>query len=323
MKFSLMAMFTSGFCGLAHVGAHAAQAYPTRPVRLVVPAPPGGGTDLLGRMFANHLSETLRQPFVVDNRGGASGVIGTEIVARADPDGHTLLICFTSHVTNPTLQPKLPYDTTRDFAPIAMAGVIPSVLVVHPSLPPQSMKAFIAYARERPGKLIYSSAGSGSASHLSAVLFSLTTGISMVHVPYKGGAPSITDLVAGQVNLSFGNMASTLPHVRSGKLRALGVTSAKRSASAPDLPSIAESGVPGYDATAWFAFFAPARAPAAVLNRLNADINAALPLPQIKERMLALGADANVMTPRELGVFVDGEIVKWGKVIKAAGTKVD
>jgi tripartite-type tricarboxylate transporter receptor subunit TctC len=302
--------------------AHA-QNYPSRPLRLVVPAPPGGGTDILGRMGAQKLAEALRQQVIVDNRAGASGMIGSEIVARADADGHTLLISFTTHVTNPSLYPKMPYDTVRDFAPVAMVGVIPSVLVLHPSIPSQSVKEFIAYAKDRPGKLIYGSAGSGSATHLSTVLFNAMTGTRMVHVPYKGSAPALTDLLAGQLNLMFGNMASAMPHVRGGKLRALAVTSAKRSAAAPELPTIAENGLPGYEATSWFALFVPARTPAAIVGKLNATVNALLQLPDVKERSLSLGADAMPMSPRELGAYVESEIVKWGKLIKASGATAD
>ena len=302
--------------------AHA-QNYPARPIRLVVPAPPGGGTDILGRIVAQKLTDTLRQQVIIDNRAGASGMIGSEIVARAGADGHTLLICFTTHVTNPSLFPKMPYDTVRDFAPVAMVGVIPSVLVLHPSIPSQSVKEFIAYAKERPGKLNYGSAGSGSATHLSSVLFQSMTGTRMVHVPYKGSAPALTDLLAGQVTLMFGNMASAMPHVRGGKLRALAVTSAKRSAAAPELPTIAETALPGYEATSWFALFAPARTPAAIVNKLNSEVNALLKLPDVKERMLGLGADSIALSPRELGAYVETEIVKWGKLIKASGAKAD
>ena len=298
-------------------------AYPSRPVRLVVPAPPGGGTDILGRIVAQKLTDTLRQQVIIDNRAGASGMIGSEIVARADADGHTLLICFTTHVTNPSLFAKMPYDTVRDFAPVAMVGVIPSVLVLHPSIPSQSVKEFIAYARERPGKLNYGSAGSGSATHLSTVLFNAMTGTRMVHVPYKGSSPALTDLLAGQVNLMFGNMASAMPHVRGGKLRALAVTSAKRSAAAPELPTIAENGLPGYEATSWFALFAPARTPASLVNKLNGEVNTLLQLPDVKERMAGFGADAMPMSPRELAAYVETEIVKWGKLIKAAGATAD
>jgi tripartite-type tricarboxylate transporter receptor subunit TctC len=300
-----------------------AQNYPARPVRLLVPAPPGGGTDLLGRMVAHKLTDTLRTQFIIDNRGGASGMIASEIVARADPDGHTLLICFTSHVTNPSLYPKMPYDTVRDFASVAMVGVIPGVLVLHPSIPSQSVKEFIAYAKERPGKLVYGSAGNGSATHLSTVLFNSMTGTSMIHVPYKGSSPALTDLLGGQLNLMFGNMASAMPHVRSNKLRALAVTSSKRSATAPDLPTIAETGVPGYEATSWFALFAPARTPVSVINKLNGEVSALLKLPDVKERMLSLGADAMPLSPRELSTYVESEIVKWGKLIKATNAKAD
>ena len=316
LRLPLAALVT--FATLAH-----AQNYPARPIRLVVPAPPGGGTDILGRIVAQKLTDTLRQQVNIDKRAGASGMIGREIVARSGADGHTLLICFTTHVTNPSLFPKMPYDTVRDFAPVAMVGVIPSVLVLHPSIPSQSVKEFIAYAKERPGKLNYGSAGSGSATHLSSVLFQSMTGTRMVHVPYKGSAPALTDLLAGQVTLMFGNMASTMPHVRGGKLRALAVTSAKRSAAAPELPTIAETALPGYEATSWFALFAPARTPEGIVSKLNAEVNALLKLPDVKERMLGLGADSIALSPRELGAYVETEIVKWDKLIKASGAKAD
>ena len=316
LRLPLAALVT--FATLAH-----AQNYPARPIRLVVPAPPGGGTDILGRIVAQKLSDTLRQQVIIDNRAGASGMIGSEIVARAGADGHTLLICFTTHVTNPSLFAKMPYDTVRDFAPVAMVGVIPSVLVLHPSIPSQSVKEFIAYAKERPGKLNYGSAGSGSATHLSSVLFQSMTGTRMVHVPYKGSAPALTDLLAGQVTLMFGNMASAMPHVRGGKLRALAVTSAKRSAAAPELPTIAETALPGYEATSWFALFAPARTPEGIVSKLNAEVNVLLKLPDVKERLLGLGADAIALTPRELGAYVETEIVKWGKLIKATNARPD
>jgi tripartite-type tricarboxylate transporter receptor subunit TctC len=319
----LLLLLLSAGVGAQPTSTGSGQAYPSRPIRLLVPAPPGGGTDLLARMVGQKLTEVWRQQFIIDNRAGASGMIASEIVARADPDGHTLLMCFTTHVTNPNLFAKMPYDTVRDFAAVAMAGMIPSVLVLHPSLPPQSVKEFIAYAKERPGKLIYGSAGNGSGTHLSTVLFSAMTGTSMIHVPYKGAVPALTDLLAGQLQFMFANMASALPHIRSGKLRALAVTGAKRSASAPDLPTVAETGLPGYEATAWFALFAPARTPAVIVNKLNTEVNALFKLPDVKERMLGLGADAMPMTPRELSAFVDSEIVKWGRLIKASGAKVD
>ena len=303
--------------------AWAQAVFPLRPMRIVVPAPPGGGTDILARMVARKLIEAWGRQVIVDNRGGASGMIGSEIVARADADGHTLLISFTSHVTNPTLYPKMPYDTLRDFAGVAVVAIVPSVLLIHISLPPTTMKEFIAYVKERPGKLTYGSAGSGSAGHLSAVLFTSMTGSSMIHVPYKGSGPALPDLLAGQLNLMFGNMASAVPHVKSGKIRALAVTSARRSAAAPELPTFAESGLPGYDSSAWFALFAPSKTPAAVVAKINNEVNQMMRTSDMKERMLPLGADAVAMTPAELDKTVRTEIVKWAKVIRESGARSD
>ncbi|MBM3342518.1 MAG: tripartite tricarboxylate transporter substrate binding protein [Betaproteobacteria bacterium] len=307
----------------AAMAQNMAQPYPARALRLVVPAPPGGGTDILGRLIAHKLTEAWRQQVIIDNRAGASGMIGSEIVARAGADGHTLLLSFTTHVTNPSLFAKMPYDTLRDFASVAMVGVIPNVLVVHPSVPSQSVKEFIEYAKARPGKLIYGSAGSGSATHLAAVLFTVMSATSMVHVPYKGATPALTDLLAGQSQLMFGNMASTMPHVRAGKLRALAVTSAGRSAGAPELPTMAQAALPGYEATSWFALFAPARTPGAVIDKLNTEVNAILKLADVTDRMRSIGADAMPMSPRELSAYVESEIAKWGKLIKASGAKTE
>jgi len=318
----LMAPLAGLACALAPATG-AAQAYPARPIRLVVPSPPGGGTDILGRMLAQKLTTSLRNQVIIDNRGGASGIIGSEIVARADADGHTLLLCFTTHVTNPTLHPKMPYDTVRDFASVAMVGSIPAVLVLNPSIPSQSVKEFIAYAKERPGKLVYGSAGNGSALHLSAVLFNIMTGTSMIHVPYKGSAPALADVIGGQLNLMFSNIVSALPHARNGRLRALAVTSAKRLSSAPELPTLAESGLPGYEAAAWYALFAPVRTPPAVVNKLNSEVNTLLKMPDATERMQSLGAEFVAMSPRELSAYVETEIVKWGKLIKASGARAD
>ncbi len=305
----------------AWVGAQGA--FPSRPMRIVVPAPPGGGTDILARLVARKLTDTWGQPVIVDNRGGASGMIGSEIVARADPDGHTLLMSFTSHATNPSLYSKMAYDTVRDFSGVAMAGVVPSILVLHPSIPVTSVKDFIAYVKDRPGRLAYGSAGNGSAGHLSAVLFSSMTGTRMIHVPYKGSGPALPDLIAGQLQLMFGNMASAIPHVKSGKIRALAVTSARRSATAPELPTLAESGLSGYDASAWFALFAPARTPVAVVAKLNQEVNQMMRPAEMKERLLAIGADALALTPPELDKYVLAEIAKWGRVIRESGAKPD
>jgi tripartite-type tricarboxylate transporter receptor subunit TctC len=316
-------MFAWGWPVVQAHAQPAVPAFPARPVRVVVPAPPGGGTDILARLVARRLTDAWGQQVIVDNRGGASGMIGSEIVARAAPDGHTLLMSFTSHVTNPSLYPKMAYDTLRDFNGVAMAGVVPSVLVVHPSVPVATVKDFIAYLRERPGKVVYGSAGSGSAGHLSAVLFTSMTGTRMVHVPYKGSGPALPDLIAGQLQLMFGNMASAIPFVKSGKIRAIAVTSGKRSATAPELPTIAESGLAGYDASAWFALFAPSRTAPAVIQKINGEVNAMMRTSDMKERLLAVGADALAFTPAELDSFVRAEIVKWAKVIQESGARPD
>jgi tripartite-type tricarboxylate transporter receptor subunit TctC len=307
----------------AAAAAAQAQNYPARPVRLVVPAPPGGGTDILARTLAQKLAERLDQPFVVDNRAGGGGIIGSDVVAKAAADGYTLLMAFTSHVTNPSLQAKLPYDTLNDFAPVSMVAVVPSVLVLHPTVPAKSVRELIALARARPGTLNYASAGSGSATHLSAVLFSTMAGVTMVHVPYKGGGPALADLLGGQVSLMFGNMASTLPHIQSGRLRALAVTSAKRTPAAPELPTMAEAGLPGYEATAWFALLAPARTPAAVVKRLNAEVVAILQLPDVRQRLAGQGADVTPSTPAELDRYIRSELAKWATVIKASGARAE
>jgi len=300
-----------------------AQPYPSKPVRVVVPAPGGGGTDIFARTIAHRLSERWGHQVLVDNRPGAGGIIGSDIVAKSPADGHTLLMAFTSHVTNPSLQAKMPYDTLNDFAPISMVAVVPSVLVLHSAVPARSVKELIALAKAKPHALNYASAGSGSATHLSAVLFEAMAGVSMVHVPYKGGGPALNDLLGGQVSLMFGNMASTLPHIKSGRLHALAVTSARRTPAAPDLPTIAEAGLPGYEATAWFAMLAPARTPRAVIDKINAEVTAALRLADVKERLASQGADTVPSTPDELGQYIRTELAKWGKVIRESGAKAD
>ena len=295
--------------------------FPSRPMRIVVPATPGGGTDILARTLARRFAEVWGVAVIADNRPGASGIIGSDIVAKAPADGHTLLLAFTTHVTNPSLQPKLPYDTLNDFAPVSRVAAIPSVLVVHPSLAARTVKEVIALAQSKPGQIAYATAGAGSATHLSAVLLESMTGVRLVHIPYKGAAPALQDLLGGQVAMMFGNMASTMPHVQAGRLRAIAVTSKQRSSAAPQLPTMAESGLPGYEATAWFALLAPAHTPESVINRINAETVAALSLPEVRERLAGLGADALPSTPAELGAYIKTELIKWGKVIREAGIK--
>lgn len=300
-----------------------AQVYPGKPIRLIVPAPIGGVTDMVARLLALKLTERWAQQVVVDNRRGASGIIGSELVARSAPDGYTLLMAYTAHVTNPTLHAKLPYDTLNDFAPVSMIALVPSVLVAHPSLPAKSVQELIAFARARPDGLVYASAGSGSTMHLSAVLFSAMARVSMVHVPYKGGRLALTELIGGQVSLMFGNVVLTIPHVRTGKLRALAVTSADRSVAMPELPTIAEAALPGYEATTWFALLAPAGTPGQVVNKLNSEITSLLALPGIKERMLIHGAEVHHRSAAALDDYIRREIARWGKLIRESPARME
>jgi tripartite-type tricarboxylate transporter receptor subunit TctC len=295
--------------------------YPNRTVRIVAPIAPGGGTDILSRVIAQKLYESWKQVVQVDNRPGAGGIIGSELVAKAAPDGYTLMMAFTSHVTNPSLQSRLPYDTIDDFAPITMVAVIPNVLLVHPSLPVRSVRDLITFARARPGDLSYASSGTGTATHLAALLFSSMTGIVMEHVPYRGGAPALYGLLSGQVPLMFGNMASSMAHIRSGRLHPLAVTGARRSAALPDLPTMVQAGLPGFEARGWFALLAPARTPGQIINKLNSEVVAILQHPELKQRLQGLGAEVTTSTPGELSDYIRYEIAKWAKIIKAAGIK--
>lgn len=301
----------------------AAQSAARRPLRIVVPATPGGGTDTIARVVAQGLGEGGRQQVVVENRAGGSGMIGSDFVAKSAPDGNTLLLAYTSHVTNPGLFEKMPYDTVNDFAPVTLAGVTPSLLVVHPSLPARTVKELIALARARPGQLNYSSAGSGSASHLATELLCMQSGVRMNQIAYKGTAPALFDVIGGQVPVMIGIVGATLPHVQSRKLRALAVTSLRRSALAPELPTIAEAAVPGYESSAWFALFAPAGTPETVVGRLNAEVVRALQTGDAKERLAAQGIEIQTGTPAELGQRVTAEIEKWRKVIRAANVRAE
>ena len=301
----------------------AAQTYPTRAVRFIVPAPPGGGADILARTLGQRLGEMWGQQFVVDNRAGAGGIIGTDLAAKALPDGHTIVMAYTSHAINPGLYPKLPYDSIKDFAPIALVAQIPNVLALHPTVAAKSVKELIALAKEKPGTLLYASAGSGTSTHLAGALFNSMARVNMVHVPYKGASPAFGDLVGGQVSLMFANMASSFPHVRAGKLRALAVTGKKRSIAAPDLPTIDEAALPGYEANAWFAVFAPRATPAGIVDKLNRAVAAIVDAPDVREKLIAQGVEPMTSTPAELGRFLSAEIVKWTRVVKESGARPD
>jgi tripartite-type tricarboxylate transporter receptor subunit TctC len=300
----------------------AALDYPTRPVRLIVGFSPGGPADILARLIAQWLTEDLGQPFVVENRPGAGTNIGTEAVARAVPDGYTLLLITAANAINATLYEKLSFNFSRDIAPVARLGREPNVLVVHPSVPARSVPEFIVYAKANPGKVTMASGGVGAPSHLSGELFKLMTGISLVHVPYRGAAPALTDLVGGQVQLYFAPMLSTIEYVRAGKLRALAVTTAERSAAFPDVPAVAEF-VPGFDAGQWYGIGAPAGTPPEIVDRLNRSINAGVADPKMGAKFIAVGTTALAGSPAEFGQFIADEIEKWGKVVKFSGAKAD
>ncbi|MBI4191493.1 MAG: tripartite tricarboxylate transporter substrate binding protein [Betaproteobacteria bacterium] len=304
-------------------GAVCAQIYPAKAVRIVVPFPSGAGVDIVTRLFTPRLTEVLGQQFIVDNRGGAAGNIGAEAVARAAPDGYTLLTAPSSVAISRSLYKNLSFDLARDFEPIALLASTPYVLVVHPSLPVRSVKELIALAKARPGQLSFGSSGNGSGAHLAAELFKMQAHVDFLHVPYKGTAPAVTDLIAGQVSLVFGNMLSVLPQVKAGRLRGLAVTSAKRSLAAPELPTVAEAGLPGFESGTWFALIAPAGTPREIVTRLNATITKIGQTPDIRDRLAAQGAEPLGGAPEEVGAFVRSEITKWGKVVAASGMRVE
>jgi tripartite-type tricarboxylate transporter receptor subunit TctC len=310
-------------CAAFATGA-SAQGFPTKPIRIVVPFPAGGTTDVLARAAAQKLTETLGQPAVVDNRPGAGGNIGAELVAKSAPDGYTLLMgTVGTHAINPGLYPKLPYDHVKDFAPVILVAGVPNVLVVNPSLPVNSVQELVAYAKANPGKLNFASSGNGTSIHLSAELFKLMAGVQMTHVPYKGSAPALQELVGGQVQLMFDNLPSSLALIKAGKLKALAVTSKERAPALPDVPTIAESGLPGYDASSWFGLLAPAGTPPPAIARLNGEIAKWLATPEAREKLLAQGANAAGGTPEDFARFIAAETAKWQKVVKESGAKVD
>ena len=300
-----------------------AQQYPVRPVRLIVPFPPGGGTDTMARVIGPKLGEALGQQVVPENRGGAGANIGAEIAAKSPPDGYTLMLATITNAIGASLYTKLNYDLVRDFAPITQLATTPHILVVHPSVPVKSVKEFIALARARPGQLTYSSSGSGSAAHLAGELFNSLTGVKSVHVPYKGGGPSMIALVGGEVSLCFATMPSAINYVKAGRLRGLAVTTAKRSPSTPELPTIAETGIAGYEAGSWYGLSAPAGTPKEIIGRLHAETIKVLALPDVKERLFNAGFEVVVSTPEQFAEFTRTEILKWGKLVKAAGLRVD
>jgi tripartite-type tricarboxylate transporter receptor subunit TctC len=297
-----------------------AQTYPAKPIRFLVGFPPSGTNDIVARAVAQKVQEFVGQSIIVENRGGANTAIATELAARAVPDGYTILLNAPGHATNPALM-KLSFDPIRDFAFITLLAEAPNLLVVHPSMPARNVKELIAVSKKHPGEINYGSSGIGTTVHLSAELFQYMTGAKWVHIPYKGGGPAVIELIAGQTSIYFGNMPTVIGHVRAGKLRPLAVTSSKRSAAEPDIPTVAESGVPGFNVTAWYGVSAPIKTPRPIIERLNAEFVRAVTSPDLRDRLVAQGADPAGNTPEQYAAFVQNEITKWAKVIKAAGIK--
>jgi tripartite-type tricarboxylate transporter receptor subunit TctC len=300
-----------------------AQIYPAKSVRVIIPWPPGGSNDVVGRIVMQKLAQSLGQQFVVDNRAGAAGSIGAELVAKAAPDGYTIMVHSTTHVGNGTLYKSLPYDVVKDFSAVGLLSAQPGVLTVHPSLPVKSVKEFISLAKSRPGQVLYSSSGNGSAPHLSMALFVSMAGIDIVHVPYKGGVPQVTALVSGETQSSLATISTVITHIQSGRLRPLGVSSAKPSKTLPGVPTIAASGVPGYEMAPWIGVFAPAGTPRNIIDRLNAEINKALGQPDIMQKLEAQALDPWPSTPEEFNGRLKTDFEKYAKLIKLSGAKIE
>jgi tripartite-type tricarboxylate transporter receptor subunit TctC len=326
MAATLFARIAASFLLAAAPALALAQApYPNHAVKIVLGFPPGQATDTIARLIGQKLAEALGQPFVVENKPGAAGIIGTDFVAKSPPDGYTLVMGSSGPLAvNPGLYgAKLPYDPVRDFAPITVAASVPLFIVAHPSFPPNNVKELIAHAKANPGKINYASGGSGVTNHLAMEMFKSIAGVDLMHVPYTGGPPALSALIAGDVSVMFETGPGALPHVKAGRLKAIAVGALKRSTGAPEVPTVAESGLPGFEAVAWIAISAPAGTPKPIITKLNAEIVKALQLPDIRERFLTLGAEPVGNTPEEFAAYLKAEIAKWGKVIKESGARVD
>jgi tripartite-type tricarboxylate transporter receptor subunit TctC len=300
-----------------------AQGYPSRPIKIVVPYPPGGFNDTLGRTLAAKFTEAWGQPAVVENKPGGNTLIGNDFVAKSAPDGYTLLVVAFPFSVVPSLFKTMPYDTVRDFAPVILAATSPNLLVVHPSLPVATVGELIALAKSKPGSLSYASTGNGSSNHISMELFKSLAGVNIVHIPYKGSGPAVSDLLGGQVQLMFDNTPNVLPHVKAGKLRALGSSGTRRSSMTPDVPTVAEAGVPGYEVTVWFGLVAPAGTPREVVAKLNAEVTRILALSDVRERFLAQGVEPVGSTPEQFAEHIKAQMAKWAQVVQAAGVKAE
>lgn len=316
VTFAIALVFYAGICN--------AQEWPTKSIKWIVPFPPGGAMDVIARSLAEKSSKSLGQQIVVENKPGAGGNIGSEIVARSDADGYTMLITSIGMATNKYLYPKLPYDPVKDFAPVSLVAIVPNVLVTNATQPNvKTVADVIANTKAQPGKLTYASAGNGTSIHLAGEVFTLMAKIDMQHIPYKGSSPAVTDLLGGQVNYMFDSITSAKPHIASGKLRPIGLTTLKRSKSLPGVPTIAESGLPGYDVTPWFAVFVPANTPKSIITKLNQSLVSSMAAPEIKEKFEAIGAEPIGSSPEELATYLNKEVDRWGKVITSNNIKSD
>ena len=312
-----------GFVAALSMGTASAQSFPTQAVKIVVPFPAGGTTDILARQLAAELGQKWSVPVIVDNKAGASGTIFSEQLARTAPDGYTLMLTATHHVINPGLYKNLRYDTKTSFTPLAQVAVVPSLLLVNPAVPVKNVQELIQYGKENPGKLSFSSAGTGGGNHLAGELFKSMTGVQMVHVPYKGAAPALNDLLGGTIPVMFDSITGVIQHVKAGKLKALGVTSLKRSVAVPDIPTLDEAGVKGFEANSWFGLYGPAHMKSEVVDKINADVREVLSTPKMKSLFIEQGAEPGTMTQPAFAAFVNTEIDKWSKVISAANVKLD
>ena len=321
---SLLRAITTAILVLVTGSAFAqASAYPDKPIRFVVPYPPGGGTDVIARIVQDRLRAALGQQIVIDNRGGAGGSIGTEVVARSAPDGYTVLFTLSSHTINPAIFSKLTFDTARDFEPIGIVCSLPQILVANPQFPANTVQQLIAMAKEKPGSLSFASVGNGSPGHLAGEMMKIRTGTQLTHIPYRGGGPAVTDVVSGQVPLLWVSIPAAAQFVKQKQLKALAVSTVKRSAAFPDVPTMQEVGIADFEVDSWYAMFVPAKTPRAIVDRLNAALNTVLKEPEIREKLLAQGSEAVGGTPEQLGAVVNAELPKWAKLVKDAGIKAD
>jgi len=322
LRLCALALLYACAAGTAAAQAPDASRFPTKPIRMIVPFPPGGSNDILGRFLAQKMSERLGQQTIVDNRAGADGIIGTELASRLPADGHTLLIVSTTYTMNPAIH-KLPYDPLKSLIPIAQIASGGNVIATHPSFPAKTAKDLIALAKAKPGHLRYATSGIGGFNHFGGELFNVMAGVKMIHIPYKGGGPSMLDVMTGQVEVVFGTLIQALPHIRSGKLKPLGVGSAKRSPLLPEVPTVSESGVPGYDGSVWWGVLGPAGIPAPIVGKLNGEINAILREPEMAKRLVAEAAEPTVSTPEAFGKLIVNDIAKWARIAKQTGIRAD